>query len=47
MTLTPAEVQALAAVPALSLLAVGATMGPTMRDAAEAMAREYLRRVGR
>ena len=47
MTLTHAEVQRLATVPAVSLLAVAATMGPTVREAAEAMAREYLRRVGR
>ena len=45
MNLTPAEVQRLAAVPAVALLAVAATMGPTVREAVEAAAREYLRRV--
>ncbi len=44
MTLTPAEVQRLAAVPAVALLAVAAGMGPTVREAVEAAAREYLAR---
>lgn len=42
MTLTPAEVQRLAAVPAVALLATAAAMGPTVREAFEAVARKYL-----
>lgn len=42
MTLTPAEVQRLATVPAVALLAVAAGMGPTVREAVEAAARKYL-----
>lgn len=42
MTLTPAEVQRLATVPAVALLATAAAMGPTVREAFEAVARKYL-----
>tara|TARA_R110000868_G_scaffold259853_1_gene518153 strand:+ start:1516 stop:1656 length:141 start_codon:yes stop_codon:yes gene_type:complete len=44
VSLTASELRELAALPVVALLAVAVTMGPSVRDATEAAARELLRR---